>query len=607
MQFSQLNLIAPLLGAVREAGYVTPSPIQQKTIPLVLAGRDVLGCAQTGTGKTAAFALPILQRLNKGEPARPGAPRALILTPTRELAIQIQENFVQYGSKLKLKSAVIFGGVNQNPQVETLKKGVDILIATPGRLNDLIGQGFISLSSLTVFVLDEADRMLDMGFIHDVKKVIKLLPEKRQTLLFSATMPPEVEELALGLLRDPATVKISPVTKTVDKIAQSVYFIQKADKPAALLWLLEQYPGEAALVFTRTKHGANQVAAKLTKAGVQALAIHGNKSQNARQEALGSFKAGTLRVLVATDIAARGIDVAELPLVINYNVPDTPEAYIHRIGRTGRAGAEGIALSMCESDELKDWWDIEKHTGQSVPVGECPWSVTDMQPTDRPAPGSNRQPRAKAEEAPKQEQPKKAEKPRQEQPKKAEKPKQEQPKKAEKPKQEQPKKAEKPKQEQPIKAEKPRQEQPKKAEKPKQEQPKKAEKTKEQPRPEPRPEPKPEPELPPLPAQPRRSSYGAAYAARYGTRPVRPFQSRASLEPKAEDNPPPPPTEMRTRFGSWSEEYVLPERRPILTGDLPKPEEEAPAPGETAAGPTENAPAKKRRHRGGRRHKKSDT
>ncbi|MBO5797009.1 MAG: DEAD/DEAH box helicase, partial [Clostridia bacterium] len=310
MQFKNLNLIAPLLAAVEKAGYETPSPIQKKTIPLVLAGRDVLGCAQTGTGKTAAFALPMLQRLHKSNRPKGRPIRALILTPTRELAIQIFENFTQYGENLPLKTAVIFGGVNQNPQVETLKRGVDILVATPGRLNDLIGQGHISLASLEIFVLDEADRMLDMGFIHDVKKVIKLLPDKRQTLLFSATMPKEVEELALGLLHEPATVKISPVTKTVDAIAQSVWFVEKGNKVALLQWLMEQHNMEAVLVFTRTKHGANQLATKLQKAGVQALAIHGNKSQNARQEALGRFKAGKLRVLVATDIAARGIDVA---------------------------------------------------------------------------------------------------------------------------------------------------------------------------------------------------------------------------------------------------------------------------------------------------------
>lgn len=586
MQFKELNLISPLLAAVKAVGYTTPSPIQQKTIPLVLAGRDVLGCAQTGTGKTAAFALPMLQQLNSRPPRGKGHPiRALILTPTRELAIQIGENFDQYGGALPLKTAVIFGGVNQNPQVAQLKKGVDILVATPGRLNDLVGQGFIRLDALEIFVLDEADRMLDMGFIHDVRKVIKLLPpkERRQTLLFSATMPKEVEELALQLLDDPATVKISPVTSTVDKIAQSVYFAAKEDKPELLLWLLKERRIDTALVFTRTKHGADQVARKLNRAGVQAMAIHGNKSQNARQAALGQFKAGTLRVLVATDIAARGIDVAELPFVINYNIPDTPEAYIHRIGRTGRAGMEGQAISLCCSDELKAWWDIEKHTKQSVPVGECPWSVTDMQPTQAPPPGSNRnrqQPAKKAEKQP-EKAPQKPQKPVQE--------KSHVDQKGKNTKQES-----RPRAQQTTKQEKkqPAKQPPKQSAQPKEKAPeKRRESERETPR-----------------STPYTSSYSSSYAARYGTsRPVRPFQSRSSFsQPRAEDFPPPPPT---GGSGRDFDIHVLPEMSPLRTN---KPlweaedyvvEVESAKATETPAAETSAAP-KKRRHRGGRRHRK---
>ena len=338
MTFKELNLSAPLLRAVQEAGYEPPSPIQAAAIPPVLAGRDLMGCAQTGTGKTAAFALPMLDRLTANAPRRKGAVRALILTPTRELALQIGESFEAYGKYLKLRSTVIFGGVGQAPQVEALKKGVDILIACPGRLNDLIGQGFIDLSALEIFVLDEADRMLDMGFVHDVKKVIAKLPAQRQNLMFSATMPAEIEQLAAGILRDPAFVKVDPVSSTVDRIQQSLYYVEKGNKKLLLPWLIKnlQPPVVNALVFSRTKHGADKIAKDLTKQGIPAAAIHGNKSQTARVTALEDFKSGKTRVLVATDIAARGIDISELSHVFNYDLPEVPETYVHRIGRCGR-------------------------------------------------------------------------------------------------------------------------------------------------------------------------------------------------------------------------------------------------------------------------------
>ena len=386
MQFNEMNLIRPLLLAVEKSGYTRPTPIQEATIPLALTGRDILGCAQTGTGKTAAFALPILQRLSETRTDRGGKRpiRALILAPTRELAIQNFETFQLFQQGLRLSSADIFGGVNQNKQVQALEKGVDVLVATPGRLLDLIGQGLISLDRLEIFVLDEADRMLDMGFIHDVKRIIALLPKKRQTMLFSATMPEAVEELALGLLTDPATVKVDPVTSTVDKIEQSVYFVSREDKKALLLYLLEQKGVNTALVFTRTKSNADQVARLLNRSRIKAMAIHGNKSQNARETALNSFKAGEISVLAATDIAARGIDISELPFVINYNIPEEAETYIHRIGRTGRAGLGGKAISLCASDELKDFRAIERLTGLHIPVAQCPWSVENMQPTEKP-------------------------------------------------------------------------------------------------------------------------------------------------------------------------------------------------------------------------------
>ena len=376
MTFEELNLSAPLLRAVQEAGYETPSPIQAAAIPPVLSGRDLMGCAQTGTGKTAAFALPMLDRLTANPPRRKGAVRALILTPTRELALQIGESFDAYGKYLNLRSTVIFGGVGQAPQVEALKKGVDILVACPGRLNDLIGQGFIDLSDLEIFVLDEADRMLDMGFVHDVKKVIAKLPKVRQNLMFSATMPAEIEQLAAGILRDPAFVKVDPVSSTVDRIQQSLYHVEKGNKKFLLPWLIKnlQPPVVNALVFSRTKHGADKIAKDLTKQGIPAAAIHGNKSQTARVTALENFKAGKTKVLVATDIAARGIDISELSHVFNYDLPEVPETYVHRIGRTARAGADGTAVSFCAPEEQEYLAGIEKLNRRKIPVvSGHPW------------------------------------------------------------------------------------------------------------------------------------------------------------------------------------------------------------------------------------------
>ena len=369
MTFQTLGLCAPILTALEEHGYERPSPIQEKAIPPALAGRDVLGCAQTGTGKTCAFAAPILQRLSasrvQGHPLR-----ALILTPTRELAIQIEESFLAYGKHLPLRCAVIFGGVGQNPQVEALGRGVDILVATPGRLMDLYQQGFVKLDQLEIFVLDEADRMLDMGFIHDVKKILKWLPRKKQTMLFSATMPPEIAELVNSLLHDPVRVAVDPVSSPVEAIQQSVYFVDKNNKTKLLSHLIRELDVKNALVFTRTKHGANKVAGDLAKAGITAAAIHGNKSQTARQQALADFKAGKIQCLVATDIAARGLDIEELSHVFNYNLPEVPETYVHRIGRTGRAGREGVAVAFCDFGEKPLLKDIEKLMGRTIPVVE---------------------------------------------------------------------------------------------------------------------------------------------------------------------------------------------------------------------------------------------
>ena len=371
MNFSELKLSRPLLRAVEEQGYTQPSPIQCKAIPPVLEGYDLLGCAQTGTGKTAAFALPILQRLAANHPNHKGV-RALILTPTRELAIQIDDCFASYGRYMNVSHTVIFGGVGQNPQVEALKRGADVLTACPGRLNDLLGQGLVDLSQLEIFVLDEADRMLDMGFVHDVKKVLRHLPDVRQNLLFSATMPREIEELAAGILKKPVKVKVDPPASTVDRIEQSVYKVAKADKKRLLALLLAQPEVKNALVFSRTKHGANAIAAFLEKQGVGAAAIHGNKSQTARVKALDDFKSGRIKALVATDIAARGIDISSLSHVFQLDLPEVPETYVHRIGRTGRAGAEGTAVSFCCPDEEEYLAGIEKLIRKKIPVLETP-------------------------------------------------------------------------------------------------------------------------------------------------------------------------------------------------------------------------------------------
>ncbi|HZH75997.1 MAG TPA: DEAD/DEAH box helicase, partial [Archangium sp.] len=376
MTFDDLKLAETLLRAVKAEGYTTPTPIQQQAIPHVLAGKDVLGCAQTGTGKTAAFTLPILQRLTEGRPPPParGRPiRALVLSPTRELAAQIGESVRAYGRHTGITSAVIFGGVGQNAQEQSLKHGVDVLVATPGRLLDLMQQGFVTYKSLEVFVLDEADRMLDMGFIHDVKRIIAALPKKRQTLFFSATMPPEIQGLANSILTNPVRVEVAPVATTAETIDQRLYFVEKEQKRGLLVHLLQSDRSiERVLVFTRTKHGANRVAKQLETAGIGAAPIHGNKSQNARERALADFKSGACRVLVATDIAARGIDIDGITHVINFDLPNVPETYVHRIGRTGRAGAAGIALSFCDTEERAYLKDIERIIRRRVPVVESP-------------------------------------------------------------------------------------------------------------------------------------------------------------------------------------------------------------------------------------------
>ena len=383
MNFRDLGLTAPILKALTQEGYTDPTPIQRKAIPPALAGRDVLGCAQTGTGKTCAFAAPILQRLG-GRTPKPRVIRALILTPTRELALQIQDSFAAYGRNLPLRSAVIFGGVGQQPQVDAIRRGLDILVATPGRLLDLHGQGLLDLSRIEIFVLDEADRMLDMGFIHDVKRVLKLLPEQKQTLFFSATMPPEVMGLVNGLLHDYARVAVDPVSSPVEVIKQSLYYVDKANKTKLLAHLMEERRITSALVFSRTKHGANRIAQDLQKRGISAAAIHGNKSQTARVQALNDFKAGRVRVLAATDIAARGIDIDQLPFVFNYNLPDVPETYVHRIGRTGRAGREGEAISFCQFDEKDELKAIEKLLGRPIPVVEGhPYPMENFDPPQK--------------------------------------------------------------------------------------------------------------------------------------------------------------------------------------------------------------------------------
>ncbi|HNU41181.1 MAG: DEAD/DEAH box helicase [Bacteroidetes bacterium OLB12] len=380
--FEKLNLIDPILKALKAEGYTKPTPIQEQAIPVLLQRKDLLGCAQTGTGKTAAFSIPILQLLHQDElyKKEPDGIKALILTPTRELAIQIGESLEAYGKLLRIRHTVIFGGVSQKPQTDALRAGVDILVATPGRLLDLMDQRYIKLDRLKMFVLDEADRMLDMGFIHDVKKIIARIPAKRQTILFSATMPPEIATLASTILTNPVRVEVTPVSSTANTVKQEIYFVDKANKRHLLLHLLKTKNINTALVFTRTKHGADRVAKDLNKAGIMAEAIHGNKSQNARQRALTNFKAQKTRVLVATDIAARGIDIDELSHVINFEIPNVPETYVHRIGRTGRAGASGSSISFCDAEEKAYLKDIQKLIGKPVPVA-----------TDNPFPmnGSN--------------------------------------------------------------------------------------------------------------------------------------------------------------------------------------------------------------------------
>jgi ATP-dependent RNA helicase RhlE len=372
LQFTDLGIIKPILNALTDEGYTKPTPIQQQAIPHVLKGKDLLGCAQTGTGKTAAFAIPMLQLLSQNQVQTVGRKpiRALILTPTRELAIQIQDSFKVYGKNLQLKNYVIFGGVNQNPQVDAIRRGIDVLVATPGRLLDLMNQGFIQLNQLEIFVLDEADRMLDMGFVHDVKRIIAKIPSKRQTLFFSATMPNEIQALANSILRNPVKVEVAPVSSTADTIQQSLFYVSKENKKDLLAHILADKSIETALVFTRTKHGADKLVKHLVKLGITAQAIHGNKTQNARQNALNNFKNRTTRILVATDIAARGIDVDELTHVINYELPEVPETYVHRIGRTGRAGNSGISFSFCEAEETSDLRSIQKLIGKNIPVQE---------------------------------------------------------------------------------------------------------------------------------------------------------------------------------------------------------------------------------------------
>jgi len=386
MQFESLNLIEPILKALKEEGYTQPTPIQEQSIPIVLNGTDLLGCAQTGTGKTAAFAIPILQLLNANKVnEKRKRIRSLIVTPTRELAIQIAESFKAYGRYTGLTNAVIFGGVNQNPQANALRNGVDIVIATPGRLLDLMNQGHLSLRDVEIFVLDEADRMLDMGFIHDVKRLLTALPKKRQSLFFSATMAPEIIKLANTILVNPESVSVTPVSSTVEIIKQFVFFVDKGNKNALLLDVLKDKDIKTALVFTRTKHGADKVVKVLAQHNIKAEAIHGNKAQNARQRALTNFKAQTTRVLVATDIAARGIDVDDLQYVVNYEMPNVAETYVHRIGRTGRAGAEGTAFSFCDAEEKAYLKDIEKLIAKKIMVlDNHPFPLMDHNPVKVP-------------------------------------------------------------------------------------------------------------------------------------------------------------------------------------------------------------------------------
>ena len=386
MHFESLNIIEPILKSIKEEGYTIPTPIQVQAIPIVLQGIDLIGCAQTGTGKTAAFAVPILQLLSNNKTyEKKKKIRSLIVTPTRELAIQIEESFKVYGRYTGLTCTVVFGGVNQNPQTNALRNGVDILVATPGRLLDLMNQGFISLKDIGIFVLDEADRMLDMGFIHDVRRIIAALPHKRQSLFFSATMPPEIVKLAGSIVYKPVNVEVTPSATTVDIVNQFVYFIDKGNKNALLVELLKDKNIKTALVFTRTKFGADKVVKVLHKKNISAEAIHGNKAQNVRQRALSNFKSQATRVLVATDIAARGIDVDDLEYVINYEMPNISETYVHRIGRTGRAGANGTAISFCDADEKVYLWDIERLITKKIQVvDDHPFPLIDHNPVKAP-------------------------------------------------------------------------------------------------------------------------------------------------------------------------------------------------------------------------------
>ncbi|MCB2221501.1 MAG: DEAD/DEAH box helicase [Bacteroidetes bacterium] len=368
MTFKELHIIEPILQALSAEGYTQPTPIQEQSIPILLRGKDLLGCAQTGTGKTAAFAIPILQnlylhKLNNGNERKI---KALVVTPTRELAIQINDSFKAYGKYTGLRSTVVFGGVKQGPQTDDLRRGIDILVATPGRLLDLMDQGYISLKDIKYSVLDEADRMLDMGFIHDIRKIIARLPKERQSLFFSATMPPDIVALSRQILGNPEKVSVTPMQTTAEKVEQAIYFVSKKDKPRLLLHLLKTEKIDSALIFSRTKYGADKIVKMLKKADILADAIHSNKSQGARQRALGNFKSGQVKILIATDIAARGIDVDELSHVINYDLPNIPETYVHRIGRTGRANASGIALSFCDGEERAYLKDIQKLIGQNI-------------------------------------------------------------------------------------------------------------------------------------------------------------------------------------------------------------------------------------------------
>jgi ATP-dependent RNA helicase RhlE len=394
MKFDSLHLIDPILRAVKAEGYETPTPIQLQAIPLVLARKDVLACAQTGTGKTAAFALPILQLLTEKKPNNPREIRVLVLTPTRELASQIAESFTHYGQELPLRNTVVFGGVSQHGQVRALKQGVDILVATPGRLLDLMNQRLVHFKHLEIFVLDEADRMLDMGFIHDVRRVITGIPKSRQTLFFSATMPPEIRKLSEQILSHPVRIEVTPVATTAEKISQAIYHVEKRQKTSLLIHLLGDSRVERALVFTRTKRDANRVSESLNGAGIRAEAIHGNKSQSARERALESIKRGDCRVLVATDIAARGIDIDKVTHVFNHDIPNVPESYVHRIGRTARAGSEGIAFSFCSGEERSLLVDIERLIRKKIPVFLTPEGLL-SEKSSRGGGGAARPPRGR--------------------------------------------------------------------------------------------------------------------------------------------------------------------------------------------------------------------